>query len=98
MRKLPSFSSRRSLYLWNLNIRDATNHGLNKQTLDLYNSILQSRVDVYVQTSLLDMYSKCGNLVSSRKVFDEMSERGVVSWTSMITTYCHFLSLTKSFL
>ncbi|CAN0854864.1 Pentatricopeptide repeat-containing protein DOT4, chloroplastic [Linum grandiflorum] len=45
--------------------------------------------DVYVQTSLLDMYSKCSDLVSARKVFDEMPERNVVSWNSMISAYCN---------
>ncbi|CAN1282226.1 Pentatricopeptide repeat-containing protein At4g21065 [Linum perenne] len=34
------------------------------------------------------MYSKSGDLVSSRKVFDEMPDRSVVSWNSVISAYC----------
>ncbi|XP_068664146.1 pentatricopeptide repeat-containing protein At3g58590-like [Aristolochia californica] len=41
--------------------------------------------DVFVQNVLVDMYAKCGNLEGSMKVFDEMSERNVISWTSLIS-------------
>ncbi|KAK7251924.1 hypothetical protein RIF29_35538 [Crotalaria pallida] len=43
--------------------------------------------DSFVLTSLVDVYSKCGCVDSARKVFDEIPERGVVSWTSMIAAY-----------
>lgn len=33
------------------------------------------------------MYSKCGHLNDARKLFDEIPERNVVSWTSMISGY-----------
>lgn len=44
---------------------------------------------VFVQNTLLDFYAKCagGDLVSARQVFDEMPERDVVSWNSMIAAY-----------
>lgn len=44
-------------------------------------------IDLHVTSSLLNMYSKCGNLADSRKVFDEMPERNVVSWNAMIAGY-----------
>ncbi|MQM12146.1 hypothetical protein Taro_045061 [Colocasia esculenta] len=34
---------------------------------------------------LLDFYSKCGNLGHAVKVFEKMSHRSVVTWTSMIS-------------
>ncbi|KAK1424823.1 hypothetical protein QVD17_20161 [Tagetes erecta] len=37
--------------------------------------------------TLLDMYSKCGDMDSALKVFKNMNERSVVSWTSMIAGY-----------
>lgn len=40
--------------------------------------------DVYVQNALINLYSECGVLVDARKVFDEMPNRDVVSWNSMI--------------
>ncbi|KAK9285454.1 hypothetical protein L1049_024647 [Liquidambar formosana] len=41
-----------------------------------------------VQTALIDSYSRyCSDLGTARKLFDEMSERNVVSWTAMIAGY-----------
>lgn len=107
-------------------IRNSTNNGSFKETLNTYSSMLQTGVhgnsftfplvlkacaninsiwdgkrvhshvlkvgfqqDTFVQTGLIDMYSKCSDLVSSGKVFDEMPVRvrSVVSWNSMISAY-----------
>ena len=35
--------------------------------------------------ALIDMYSKCGNIDSARKVFDSMLKPDIVSWTSLIS-------------
>ncbi|CAN6470155.1 unnamed protein product [Victoria cruziana] len=43
--------------------------------------------DKYCQTALLDMYAKCGDILLARQVFNNISERGVVSWSAMITGY-----------
>ncbi|KAF8094094.1 hypothetical protein N665_0370s0029 [Sinapis alba] len=43
--------------------------------------------DVMVRTSLINMYSKCGRIVSACKVFDEMPERNVATWNAMIGGY-----------
>lgn len=41
-----------------------------------------------VQTALLNAYSRYGvDIALARKMFDEMSERNVVSWTAMISGY-----------
>ncbi|KAL5778409.1 hypothetical protein ACOSP7_011335 [Xanthoceras sorbifolium] len=41
-----------------------------------------------VQTAVVDSYSRLNdNIGSARRVFDEMSERSVVSWTAMISGY-----------
>ncbi|KAM7509441.1 hypothetical protein LguiA_019894 [Lonicera macranthoides] len=42
---------------------------------------------VYVGSSLIDMYGKCGVLDDAQKVFDDMLERNVVTWNSMIVSY-----------
>ncbi|KAA8548666.1 hypothetical protein F0562_000350 [Nyssa sinensis] len=43
--------------------------------------------DVFIQNSLIHFYSECGEVDIGRKVFDEMFDRNVVSWTSMICGY-----------
>ncbi|MQL69976.1 hypothetical protein Taro_002281 [Colocasia esculenta] len=40
--------------------------------------------DMVITTSLLLMYSKCGNLDMSRKIFSAMSNRDIVAWNTMI--------------
>ncbi|XP_050225586.1 pentatricopeptide repeat-containing protein DOT4, chloroplastic [Mercurialis annua] len=37
--------------------------------------------------TLLDMYSKCGDLTDATRVFKKMGEKSVVSWTSLIAGY-----------
>ncbi|KAD4384301.1 hypothetical protein E3N88_24469 [Mikania micrantha] len=43
--------------------------------------------EVSVGTSLIDMYAKTEGVCMAEKVFDEMPDRNVVSWTSMLTGY-----------
>ncbi|RWW55317.1 hypothetical protein BHE74_00038052 [Ensete ventricosum] len=43
--------------------------------------------DVFVGNSLVDMYSKCGDITSARAVFDRMPARDVVSWTALVNAY-----------
>ncbi|ESW31432.1 hypothetical protein PHAVU_002G237800 [Phaseolus vulgaris] len=43
--------------------------------------------DIYVNNAMIDMYVKCGFMRCARKVFDEMPERDVVSWTELIVAY-----------
>uniref|UniRef100_A0A6M2F5D7 DYW domain-containing protein n=1 Tax=Populus davidiana TaxID=266767 RepID=A0A6M2F5D7_9ROSI len=43
--------------------------------------------DVFVVNALMQLYSECGGLVSARLLFDKMSERDVVSWSTMIRAY-----------
>ena len=43
--------------------------------------------DVSVGTALVDTYMKTENVGDGRRVFDEMGERNVVSWTSLLSCY-----------
>ncbi|WOG91255.1 hypothetical protein DCAR_0310503 [Daucus carota subsp. sativus] len=45
------------------------------------------KADIILQNHILNMYGKCGSLSDAVKVFDEMSERNIVSWTSLIAGY-----------
>ncbi|KAJ7978110.1 Pentatricopeptide repeat [Quillaja saponaria] len=41
--------------------------------------------DVFMGTSLVDMYSKCGSLDSALSIFNRMNEKNVLTWTAMTT-------------
>jgi pentatricopeptide repeat protein len=43
--------------------------------------------NVFVGTSLVDLYAKCGSIEDAGLVFAKMSERSVVSWNAMISAY-----------
>ncbi|TVU51299.1 hypothetical protein EJB05_02710, partial [Eragrostis curvula] len=43
--------------------------------------------DVVVATALLDMYAKCVRVAASRRVFDDMAVRNVVSWNAIVVCY-----------
>ncbi|KAK9069371.1 hypothetical protein SSX86_011274 [Deinandra increscens subsp. villosa] len=43
--------------------------------------------DVFVASSLLNLYAKYGKMNEAQKVFDKMPKRDVVSWTTMITGF-----------
>ncbi|TXG68010.1 hypothetical protein EZV62_009285 [Acer yangbiense] len=42
------------------------------------------RRNIRVSNTLIDMYVKCGCLEDARRVFDEMEERTIFSWSAMI--------------
>ncbi|XP_073013910.1 pentatricopeptide repeat-containing protein At2g03880, mitochondrial-like [Typha latifolia] len=48
---------------------------------------LMDNSDLAVGNSLIDMYSKCGNLGYSKKVFLSMHEQNVVTWSTLIACY-----------
>ncbi|KAM7280364.1 hypothetical protein ACFE04_007498 [Oxalis oulophora] len=43
--------------------------------------------NIAVNNALVDMYMRCGIVNEAKSVFDEMSERDVITWTSMINSY-----------
>ncbi|KAF5476712.1 hypothetical protein F2P56_003424 [Juglans regia] len=40
-----------------------------------------------LMTSLVDMYAKCGEVDTARRLFDQMGQRDVVAWSAMISGY-----------
>lgn len=49
------------------------------------------QVSTFVVSALINMYSKCGDLNTARKIFDDgmLSKRDLVSWNGMIAAYAH---------
>ncbi|PON96869.1 Tetratricopeptide-like helical domain containing protein [Trema orientale] len=45
--------------------------------------------NVYVGTSLIDMYSKCGSIKDAQKSFICISSPNVAAWTALINAYAH---------
>ncbi|KAL5978747.1 hypothetical protein ACLOJK_029864 [Asimina triloba] len=46
--------------------------------------------DLYVGTSLIDLYVKCGQMDEARKLFDNMRMRDVSSWNALIAGYMKY--------
>ncbi|XP_024545158.1 putative pentatricopeptide repeat-containing protein At3g13770, mitochondrial [Selaginella moellendorffii] len=66
------------------------------QSLEEKGSVLHSQAaesgvatNIFVANSLVEMYSKCRNMIQARKVFDSIQhqQRNVVSWTSLMLGY-----------
>ncbi|KAI3842743.1 hypothetical protein MKW98_015410 [Papaver atlanticum] len=43
--------------------------------------------NLVLENALIDMYAKCGCLVEAREIFDQMRNRDIVTWTSLISAY-----------
>ncbi|XP_051132634.1 pentatricopeptide repeat-containing protein At2g22070-like [Andrographis paniculata] len=61
--------------------------GMLDQGTLIHNQIIKSGLggNLYVSSSLITMYGKCGSLVDARRAFSENHEHNVISWTSMIS-------------
>lgn len=57
----------------------------------------QTLSNVFVGTSLLDMYMKCGNVRDAQRVFDKMAERNLVTWKLLILGYVNNGKSTEAF-
>ncbi|GKF13367.1 pentatricopeptide repeat-containing protein [Tanacetum coccineum] len=42
---------------------------------------------LFIQSGLIDMYCKCGDMNSGRKVFYGSNERNTISWTALMSGY-----------
>ncbi|KAK6785165.1 hypothetical protein RDI58_018620 [Solanum bulbocastanum] len=43
------------------------------------------RCDTFVCNIMIDMYGKCGSLASSIEIFNEMTTKNVITWTSIVS-------------
>lgn len=49
-----------------------------------------------VENALMDMYMKCDHLCDAHQVFDEMTERDVISWNNLISGYVKVGQMRKA--
>ncbi|KAG0487766.1 hypothetical protein HPP92_009861 [Vanilla planifolia] len=57
-----------------------------------------SSSDVYVGTSMINLYAKCQRVDSAKQVFDEMHNKDVITWNAMIMGFSMIGSHWKVFL
>ncbi|KAI4354673.1 hypothetical protein L6164_003520 [Bauhinia variegata] len=60
--------------------------GLKTHSILIKNGFIDSPI---LQTSLIDMYFKCGKTKLARKVFEESAEKEIVAWGAMIAGFTH---------
>eukprot|EP00268_Persea_americana_P051186 TRINITY_DN5633_c0_g1_i1.p1 TRINITY_DN5633_c0_g1~~TRINITY_DN5633_c0_g1_i1.p1 ORF type:complete len:623 (+),score=82.37 TRINITY_DN5633_c0_g1_i1:332-2200(+) len=60
-----------------------------EEGIQVHNDVIRFGVEpnLHVSNSLIDMYSKCGDIENARRVFDNMAERDMLSWNSIISGY-----------
>lgn len=52
-----------------------------------YIARMKFSLNVFLGTAMIDMYAKCGSVDDAREIFDQMRERNVITWSSMISAY-----------
>nr|POF05720.1 pentatricopeptide repeat-containing protein [Quercus suber] len=62
----------------------ALNHGIALQSNLIKLGVSKN---VFLANNLIAMYVECSRVKDARKMFDEMLERNVVSWTTMVSAY-----------
>ncbi|PIM99387.1 hypothetical protein CDL12_28120 [Handroanthus impetiginosus] len=67
---------------------NVANVGLGKQ---IHAQVIKQDLhsDVYIISTLVDMYSKCGNMQDSILMFEKASKRDFVTWNTMACAYAH---------
>jgi pentatricopeptide repeat protein len=58
--------------------------------MDIHSSMIITglELDVYIGSSLIDMYAKCGYLEDAQSTFHGLSNQNVVTWSAMISGFC----------
>ncbi|KAK9281302.1 hypothetical protein L1049_004199 [Liquidambar formosana] len=66
-----------------------SNLGSLKQGMSVHGYMVRNGVelDMVNYTSFIDMYAKCGGIVAAHRVFNEMPEKNIFSWSAMINGF-----------
>ncbi|KAJ4968562.1 hypothetical protein NE237_015263 [Protea cynaroides] len=60
-----------------------------QQGKEMHGFILKSGLDwdIFIHNALIQMYTECASIESACQVFDRMTDRDIVSWSTMIRSY-----------
>ncbi|KAK3131550.1 hypothetical protein QOZ80_6AG0507930 [Eleusine coracana subsp. coracana] len=47
------------------------------------------QLDTYIESTMMNVYAKCGEIELARKVFDLSREKDLISWNGIIAAYSH---------
>ncbi|KAH0889769.1 hypothetical protein HID58_052198, partial [Brassica napus] len=73
----------RDVVTWNIMVSGFVQNGCFGEALRLFRMM----GDVSVATSLVSMYSKCGELEIAEQLFTNITDRDVVTWSAMIASF-----------
>ncbi|KAF5200512.1 Pentatricopeptide repeat-containing protein [Thalictrum thalictroides] len=59
--------------------------GIQLHTLAIKTGLVNTSITM--DSTLIDMYAKGGDIIQARRFFDKMTEKNIVSWNTMITGY-----------
>ena len=45
-------------------------------------------LNIFISTTIVHMYARCGSIKDAQVVFDGMAERNLVTWSTMVEAYC----------
>ncbi|KAJ6708061.1 PENTATRICOPEPTIDE REPEAT-CONTAINING PROTEIN [Salix viminalis] len=67
--------------------------------MEIHCQVIRSELelDIMVQTSLIDMYGKCGKVDYAERVFNRICSRNIVAWNAMIGGYALNNYFSESF-
>ncbi|XP_057841551.2 pentatricopeptide repeat-containing protein At5g16860 [Cryptomeria japonica] len=73
-------------YTFPLVLKACAGLGELEQGKDIHENIMRYgfESDIFVRNSLVNMYGRCGSMECARQIFDNILQRDVVSWNSMI--------------
>ncbi|XP_038987129.1 pentatricopeptide repeat-containing protein At4g01030, mitochondrial [Phoenix dactylifera] len=70
-------------------LRTISDFGLLEHGKQIHGCVMRNWLEsnVYVGTSLIDMYMKCLRVTDARRVFDTMKHKNVLTWNSLVSGY-----------
>ncbi|KAH7353047.1 hypothetical protein KP509_19G076600 [Ceratopteris richardii] len=80
---------KRDVTSWTALITGYAHNMYPKAALELFQEMQMEgfQADIVVGNALIDLFSKCGNMIDAQNVFDKMLQKDMVSWTALISGY-----------